>query len=93
MTNDPSKPTNLGPFEPPQDVPVLTDHDRSYMPLYLRLLDADAAGVAWQVAARDILGIDPSVDSTEAKLAFDRFLSRAKWMTYVGYRLLLKPDP
>jgi hypothetical protein len=93
MTSDPPKQSTTGPFEPPEDLPVLTQRDRAYMQLYIRLLDADAAGVAWQLIARDILELDPSVDQEGAKSVFDRFLARARWMTKVGYQHLLKPDP
>jgi hypothetical protein len=93
MTSDLPKQATTGPFEPPEDLPVLTPRDRAYMQLYLRLLDADAAGVAWQLIARDILELDPSGDQAAAKVVFDRFLARARWMTKVGYQLLLKPDP
>jgi hypothetical protein len=71
---------------------VLTPRDRAYLQLYIRLLNADSAGVAWQLIARDILELDPSADEAAAKAVFDRFLSRARWMTKVGYQLLLKPN-
>ncbi len=92
MASDLPKQSATGPFEPPEDVPVLTQRDRAYMQLYLRLLDADAAGVTWQLIARDMLELDTSGDQTAAKVVFDRFLARARWMTTVGYQLLLKPD-
>ena len=91
MTKAPSSPPKTGTFEPPEDVPALTALDYSYLQLYLRLLDADAAGIDWTVAARDILGLDSS-GNCAARQTFDRFLSRAKWMTSLGYRLLLKSD-
>ncbi len=84
-------PLQAGPFDPPPHVPHLTEHDRLYARLYLRLLDADAAGVDWRTAARDILGLDTVIDTDAAKRAFDAFLDRAKWMTRTGYKLLLKP--
>jgi hypothetical protein len=92
MPSDLPKQAMTGPFEPPEDLPVLTQRDRAYMQLYIRLLDADAAGVSWQEIARDILGLDPSADAAAAKAISDRFLSRARWMTKVGYRLLSKPN-
>ena len=92
MTSDLPKQATTGPFEPPEVLPVLTQRDRAYMQLYIRLLDADAAGVSWQEIARDILGLDPSADMAGSKAIFDRFLSRARWMTKVGYQLLLKPN-
>ena len=90
MTKDVSEPQMIVPFEPPVDSTTLTDSDRLYITLYLRLLDADAAGVDWKIAARQILNLDPTEDCDHAKDVFDRFLSRAKWMTEIGYELLLK---
>jgi hypothetical protein len=93
MPSDLPKQAMTGPFEPPEDLPVLTQRDRAYMQLYIRLLDADAAGIAWQLIARDILELDTSGDQAAVKAVFDRFLARAQWMTKVGYQLLLKPNP
>ncbi|MEQ1715059.1 MAG: DUF2285 domain-containing protein [Hyphomicrobium sp.] len=70
----------------------MTDHDRAYAALYFRLLDADAAGVDWRIAGRDILGLDTDIDTDATKRTFNAFLDRAKWMTRTGYKLLLKPD-
>ena len=89
MPSDLPKQSITGPFEPPEDLPVLTQRDHAYMQLYVRLLDADAAGVAWQLIARDILELDPSGDPASAKAVFECFLARARWMTTVGYQLLL----
>ena len=90
MSHTHSRPSRSAPFAPPPDAPVLTEHDRAYSALYLRLLDADAAGIPWQTAARDILGLDPERDRIGARQGFDAFLNRAKWMTTTGYKLLLK---
>jgi hypothetical protein len=84
-------PSLARPFDPPPDVPHLTEHDRVYTTLYLRLLDADAAGVDWRAAGRDILGLNTDIDTDSAKRTFDAFLDRAIWMTRTGYKLLLKP--
>lgn len=91
MRCDRAMPLQAGPFDPPPDVPHLTEHDRVYATLYLRLLDADAAGVDWRTAGRDILGLNTDIDTDAAKRTFDAFLDRAKWMTRTGYKLLLKP--
>ena len=85
-------PLQAGPFDPPPDVPHLTEHDRAYATLYLQLLDADAVGVDWRIAGRDILGLEPNADTEAAKRTFNAFLDRAKWMTRAGYKQLLKPD-
>ena len=69
-------PLQSGPFDPPPDVPHLTEHDRVYATLYLRLLDADAAGVDWRTAGRDILGLNTDIDTDAAKRTFDAFMSQ-----------------
>jgi hypothetical protein len=37
-----------------------------------------------------VLRLDPEQESNRARRAFDSHLSRAKWMTEQGYRLLLR---
>jgi hypothetical protein len=90
MTKNVSPVSSAAPFEPPTDAATLTDLDRAYATLYVRLLDAEAAGVEWTTAAHQILNLDPTDDFDRAKSIFDRFLARARWMTTVGYALLLK---
>jgi Uncharacterized conserved protein (DUF2285) len=68
----------------------LTVYDEEHIITYLRLLDADAAGADWRKVARIVLHIDPERASDRARQAFDSHLSRAKWMTEHGYRLLLR---
>src|SRR6266700_486283 len=69
---------------------VLTIYDEEHVITYLRLLDADAVGADWRDVARIVLHIDPQDQSDCAGRAFDSHLSRAKWMTEHGYRLLLR---
>src|SRR6266852_6434882 len=69
---------------------VLTVYDEEHVITYLRLLDADAVGADWREVARIVLHIDPQDQSDRARRAFDSHLSRAKWMTEHGYRLLLR---
>lgn len=92
MIKDAPGPSNTLPVEVPPDAATLTDVDRLYATLYIRLLDADAVGVDWKTASRQILNLDPTDNDEHAKSVFDRFLARAKWMTQVGYALLLKTD-
>jgi hypothetical protein len=92
MTKDAPHPSNSVPLEAPPDAATLTEFDRLYATLYIRLLDADAAGVDWKTASRRILNLDPTGDEDQVKSVFDRFLARAKWMTQVGYALLLKSE-
>ena len=70
---------------------VLTVYDEEHLITYLRLLDADAEGADWRDVARVVLlHLDPEHESDRARRAFDSHLSRAKWMTKHGYRLLLR---
>ena len=75
--------------EAPTD-PQLTDYDRAHLPIYLRLLDADAEGAAWEEAARIVLGLDPARDREQAKRLYDSHLARARWLSGHGYRDLLR---
>ena len=53
------------------------------------MLDAAAEGAAWEEVAQIVLGIDPHAERSRAKQAYDTHLARARWMTVVGYKLLL----
>ena len=70
--------------------PVLTGYDEAHSIIYLRLLDAEAEGADWQEVARIVLGIDPAREPERAHRAWRSHLDRAKWMTTVGYRHLLR---
>jgi len=69
---------------------ALTVYDEEHIITYLRLLDADAEGADWSEVARVVLHLDPEHESDRARRAFESHLSRAKWMTEHGYRLLLR---
>jgi hypothetical protein len=69
---------------------VLTAYDEEHLVTYLRLLDADAQGADWREVARIVLHLNPEHESDRARRAFESHLSRAKWMTKHGYRLLLR---
>jgi Uncharacterized conserved protein (DUF2285) len=79
--------TELQDQPPPSD--ALTDYDRAHLKLYMRLLDAAAAGADWQEAAPVLFGIDLEVESGRAEAVYKSHLARAKWMTDHGYRQLL----
>jgi Uncharacterized conserved protein (DUF2285) len=68
----------------------LTAYDEEHLVTYLRLLDADVEGADWREVARVVLHLDPDHDSNRGRRAFESHLSRAKWMTKHGYRLLLR---
>jgi Uncharacterized conserved protein (DUF2285) len=69
---------------------TLTPYDHEHLITYLRMLDADAEGAAWEEVAQVILHIDPKRDPDRAKRVFDSHLARAKWMAEHGYRRLLR---
>lgn len=73
----------------PPDSEQLTDYDHAHLVTYLRVLDADAAGADWWATATDVLRVDPNIDREVAQRIYDAHLARARWMTRVGYRLLL----
>jgi hypothetical protein len=83
---------------PPVDPPVadlapsgqvLTSYDIKHLVTYWRLLDADAEGADWQEVARVVLRLDPDICGDHVRRVFDSHLSRASWMTEIGYRHLL----
>ncbi len=69
---------------------VLTVYDEQHIITYLRLLDANAEGADWREVARIVLHLDPDREPDRARKAFESHLSRARWMTEHGYRLLLR---
>lgn len=71
-------------------LPNVTPYDRRRFPIYLRLLDADAARAPWDAVALEVLGLDVSADPKAARETWESHLSRARWMTEVGYRDLLR---
>lgn len=76
-----------------EDVPwsdELTDYDNTHLILYVRLLDACAAGAAKDEIVRVLFGIDPVTQPARAQRTLDSHLKRARWMTERGYRHLLQ---
>lgn len=72
------------------NVPTITAYDELRFPIYIRLLDANAAGVSWEDAANKVLGLDVAADPSAAWRTWQSHLDRAQWMTEVGYRQLLR---
>jgi len=70
--------------------PALTVYDEEHAITYIRMLDADRDGADWREVSRIVLHIDPEREPDRARRAFDSHLARAKWMTQVGYRHLLR---
>ena len=83
----PDPPTIVAASPPASD--QLTDYDRAHLATYLKLLDADNMQIDWKVTARTVLALDTEQDSEAARGVYDAHLARARWMTVVGYRLLL----
>jgi hypothetical protein len=68
---------------------ILTAYDQDHLAVYLRLLDAERDGADWREAARLLLRRDPALDPDGARLCWESHMARARWMTEIGYRLLL----
>jgi len=68
----------------------ITPYDEAHLVVYLRLLDASADGASPNEMARIVLGIDPAKEPQRAERAVDSHLRRARWMSRVGYRQLLR---
>jgi hypothetical protein len=73
------------------NAPALTDYDRLHLITYFRLLDADAAGAAWEDVARQLLGCDVGRRRAVAQLTYETHLARARWMAAEGHLQLLGP--
>ena len=69
---------------------ALTDYDRVHLVTYLKLLDADAMQADWKATARNVLLLDPEADIEAARRVYAAHLARARWISRVGYRDLLK---
>lgn len=78
--------------EPPVSE-ALTPYDELHLIHYLMLLDGERDGIAWEAVTHEALGIDPAKEPARAWRAYETHLARAKWMTQVGYRHLLRAGP
>jgi Uncharacterized conserved protein (DUF2285) len=79
-----AKVADLAPVEQ-----TLTPYDEQHAITYVRLLDAEKANADWEEVARVVLHIDPVVEPTRARGAYESHLARAKWVARHGYRQLL----
>jgi hypothetical protein len=59
--------------------PFLTGYDMAHLVTYLRLLDADAEGAAWQEVARIVLGLDVKTERERAKRVWASHLEGDPW--------------
>jgi hypothetical protein len=74
----------------PPSSDTLTEYDRAHLVTYLKLLDAASMKVDWKIVARNVLSLDPETDLDAALRVYAAHLARARWMTRVGFRHLLK---
>ena len=65
------------------------DYDREHAVLYLRLLDAEAAGADWREVAQVAMRVDVGRDVERARLIHATHLARARWLRDGGYKVLL----
>lgn len=72
------------------NTPELTDYDRAHLVTYLRLLDAEASGAAWEEAAAVVLRADPGRARDAARLRYETHTRRARWMADAGYLQLAR---
>ena len=68
----------------------LTDYDLDNAALYLRLLDAEAAGADWREVSQLVLRVDPAREADRALVMHSTHLARAHWMRDQGHRQLLR---
>lgn len=72
---------------PPNSVRI-TAYDRKCFKLYLELLEADNACDHWEIAYKSAFGADPAADEARCRSQYDSHLTRARWMSSDGFRLL-----
>jgi len=70
--------------------PEITTYDEVHFITYLRLLDAETDGADWTEVARIVLHRDPATEAMRARSCWESHLSRAQWMTKIGYRKILE---
>jgi hypothetical protein len=75
----------------PPDLPHITPYDERHLRTYLRLLDAAEEGADWREVVQVLFGLDPTCEPERARTVHDSHLARARWMSRVGYRDLLRP--
>jgi hypothetical protein len=67
---------------------TLTDYDDARLVLYLRLLDAEAAGADWREVSRIVLRRDPSGEPDRTFRCWEAHLKRARWIASKKYEEL-----
>lgn len=69
---------------------TLTLYDEARLILYLRLLDAEAAGADWREVAQLLLHRDPDAAPERAWQCWTSHLKRAQWIAQSCYHKLLE---
>jgi hypothetical protein len=72
---------------------AVTAYDIAHAALFIRLLDAEAAGQDWKTIAVRLFGLDVDRDPDRAQRVVESHLARARWMRDVGYKGLLRGRP
>jgi Uncharacterized conserved protein (DUF2285) len=72
---------------------AVTDYDIAHAALYIRLMDAEAAGQGWKTIAIQVFGLDVERDPERARRVVESHLARALWMRDAGYKGLLRGRP
>ena len=77
------------PFTEPAPTGKVVAYDRWCAIIYLRLLDAEAAGADWREVAEAVLGLDWTWPEDFVRRLYDSHLRRARWLRDAGHRGLL----
>lgn len=72
-------------------VQAITDYDQKCLNVYIRLIDADDLGVPWTEIYEQVFQEKIRPDQQYQEAQYHSHLRRARWMTTIGYRLLLGP--
>ena len=67
---------------------AVTDEDRRLFPIYIQILDLDAADKCWKETTRKLLAIDPDENAEIARNLYESYLVRAKWMCETGIKTI-----
>jgi predicted secreted protein len=69
---------------------ALTAYDDAHLVLYLRVLDAEAAGADWRQVARILLQRDATAEPERALRCWNAHLKRAQWIAETKYNERLR---
>jgi hypothetical protein len=72
---------------------AVSAYDIAHAALYVRLLDAEAAGLDWRTIAAQLFAIDAARERERARRVVESHAARARWMRDEGYKGLLGQRP